>query len=129
VTIAYHAVLHFLEVLPIQPKLTVGQPGDAYEQEADRIAEQVTNISGSQIQRACDCGDTCSKCRRESDPNGHLQMQSLSVSRVAQAKAPVSVSMHSDNEKIATAENKLETLVNSFPKQVSGSPVSYENTG
>ena len=27
--------------LPLQPKLTVGQPGDRYEQEADRVAEHV----------------------------------------------------------------------------------------
>ena len=28
---------------PIRPKLTIGKPGDKYEQEADRIAEQVMN--------------------------------------------------------------------------------------
>ncbi|MBD1924414.1 DUF4157 domain-containing protein [Microcoleus sp. FACHB-831] len=29
--------------LPIQTKLTIGQPGDQYEQEADRVAEQVVS--------------------------------------------------------------------------------------
>ncbi|WP_299488045.1 DUF4157 domain-containing protein [Acaryochloris sp. IP29b_bin.137] len=28
---------------PIQPKLTIGEPGDKYEQEADRVAKQVVN--------------------------------------------------------------------------------------
>src|SRR5215212_9756980 len=31
----------------IQPKLKVSQPGDLYEQEADKVAEQVTRISAS----------------------------------------------------------------------------------
>jgi len=33
--------------LTIQPKLTIGQPNDKYEQEADRIADQVMKISVS----------------------------------------------------------------------------------
>jgi hypothetical protein len=30
---------------PVQPKLTVGQPNDQYEQEADRVAEQVMSMA------------------------------------------------------------------------------------
>lgn len=30
--------------LAIQPKLTVGQPGDRYEQEADRVAEHILRM-------------------------------------------------------------------------------------
>lgn len=41
-TIAQHA---------IQTKLQIGQPGDIYEQEADRIAEQVMGMSEPQVQR------------------------------------------------------------------------------
>ena len=33
---------------PIQAKLTIGQPGDKYEQEADRVADQVVRISKPQ---------------------------------------------------------------------------------
>jgi len=39
------------ELLPIQPKLSIGTPGDKYEQEADQIAEEVVsqiNTSGIQ---------------------------------------------------------------------------------
>lgn len=61
----------------LQAKLTIGQPGDKYEQEADRVAEQVMRMpepiplagqtlaaSGEPptIQRAC------SKCRRAAQP-------------------------------------------------------------
>jgi hypothetical protein len=35
-----------------QPKLTIGQPDDKYEQEADRVAEQVTHMSEPSVQRA-----------------------------------------------------------------------------
>nr|CBH39167.1 hypothetical membrane protein [uncultured archaeon] len=35
----------------IQAKLAVGQPGDIYEQEADRVAEQVMRIPEPQVQR------------------------------------------------------------------------------
>ena len=35
----------------IQAKLVVGQPGDVYEQEADRVAEQVISMPEHQVQR------------------------------------------------------------------------------
>ncbi len=34
-----------------QTKLTIGQPNDKYEQEADRVAEQIMRTSDSDIQR------------------------------------------------------------------------------
>ncbi|MEW6417504.1 MAG: hypothetical protein AB1480_05205 [Nitrospirota bacterium] len=34
----------------IQPKLTIGQPNDIYEQEADRIADQVMQMPDPAIQ-------------------------------------------------------------------------------
>jgi hypothetical protein len=64
----------------IQTKLVVNQPGDVYEQEADRVAEAV--ISGSselpnkhfsqesapaQVQRACSCGGTCDECQGKTE--------------------------------------------------------------
>ncbi len=67
--------------LRLQPKLTVNEPGDAYEKEADRVAEQVMRMpkpgaaaapgpSGQaggapDLQRACDCGGTCDDCRKQ----------------------------------------------------------------
>lgn len=36
----------------IQPKLTVNPPNDRYEQEADRVAEQVMRMPAPAIQRA-----------------------------------------------------------------------------
>jgi hypothetical protein len=40
---------------PIQPKLTIGQPKDKYEQEADRVADQVMRMPEPTVQRKTDC--------------------------------------------------------------------------
>lgn len=37
--------------LPVQTKLTLGQPGDKYEQEADRVADVVMSMSEPRVQR------------------------------------------------------------------------------
>jgi hypothetical protein len=39
----------------VQTKLTVGAPGDRFEQEADRVAERVMSMPESRVQRACAC--------------------------------------------------------------------------
>ncbi|GEM_PF-3341245 len=45
-----------INLFPIQPKLKLGPPGDRYEQEADRVAEQVVQMV-----------TPCPKCRVESE--------------------------------------------------------------
>ncbi len=40
---------------PIQAKLQIGQPGDKYEQEADRIADQVMRMPDPGIQNQANC--------------------------------------------------------------------------
>lgn len=47
----------------IQTKLAVNAPGDQYEQEADRVAEQVMRMPEPQLQRACACGGGCPRCQ------------------------------------------------------------------
>jgi len=56
----------------LQPKLTINQPGDQYEQEADRVAEQVMrmpNPSAPVVQRKC------ASCQEEENPKNQLQRQ------------------------------------------------------
>lgn len=52
-----------------QAKLAINQPGDPYEQEADRVAEQIMRMPAPTLQRACaQCaagGTPCPKCRAE----------------------------------------------------------------
>jgi Domain of unknown function (DUF4157) len=49
----------------VQAKLTVGPPGDSYEQEADRVSERVLRMHEPQQQRVCACGGGCSPCQTE----------------------------------------------------------------
>jgi hypothetical protein len=55
----------------IQTKLAINKPGDAYEQEADRIATQVMRMPALQLQGACSCGGRCPTC--QTGQSGHTQ--------------------------------------------------------
>ncbi|KAF5424766.1 hypothetical protein C5S42_12595 [Candidatus Methanomarinus sp.] len=50
-TIGNQAVSRLLESGTLQAKLKIGQPGDIYEQEADRMAERVMHMPEPQVQR------------------------------------------------------------------------------
>jgi hypothetical protein len=63
----------------IQPKLTINQPGDEYEQEADRISEQVMQIPEPQLQRACACGGACSERQKEQPDDETVRVQRIHV--------------------------------------------------
>ena len=57
----------------MQPKLKVNIPRDSYEQEADRIADQVMRMSDRPLQHACACGGSCRKCSLEQQSQEQLQ--------------------------------------------------------
>lgn len=44
--------MHGAKPLPLQPKLTVNQPNDQYEQEADRVADQVMRMAALPMKQA-----------------------------------------------------------------------------
>jgi hypothetical protein len=50
-TVGNQAVQRLFKSGVIQAKLKIGQPGDKYEQEADRVAEQIIRMPEPQIQR------------------------------------------------------------------------------
>ena len=52
-TAGNHAVQRLIKSGALQAKLKIGQPNDIYEQEADRVAEQVMRMPDSVIQRKC----------------------------------------------------------------------------
>lgn len=56
----------WLSLLYLQPKLSLGTPGDRYEQEADRVAEGATSAAPTKLRRSCSCGGTCSGCQAAS---------------------------------------------------------------
>jgi hypothetical protein len=72
----------------IQRKLTVNAPGDAYEQEADRVAEQVMRMPEQQtasmpqsfgraagVQCECACGGSCDDCKKKNRGEEHAKVQ------------------------------------------------------
>ena len=65
-----HIPLHLKSPANVQAKLTVGPPGDIYEQKADCVSEQVMRMPEPQLQGAC-CG--CPKCRKEQGCHEQLQ--------------------------------------------------------
>ena len=46
-TVGNQAVERLFKSGVLQAKLKIGQPGDVYEQEADRVAEQVLRMAGA----------------------------------------------------------------------------------
>ena len=57
----------------IQAKMKVGQPGDVYEQEADRVSDQVMHMSVPYPQDACPSGGGCPEYQEEYNSHLHLQ--------------------------------------------------------
>jgi hypothetical protein len=60
----------FLTSQVIQAKLTVSQPGDPYEEEADRVADEVMRMpEPGMVQRKCAAceagGGSCPECADE----------------------------------------------------------------
>lgn len=59
------------EELPaaLQTKLAINQPGDVFEQEADRVADAVMSggSAPATAQRTCACGGTCDDCQRKAE--------------------------------------------------------------
>jgi Domain of unknown function (DUF4157) len=74
----------------IQTKLAINEPGDQYEQEADRISQQVMRMPEPQLQRACACGGACAKCQMEQVGQEHerLQTKRVQASDTGQTTAP-----------------------------------------
>jgi hypothetical protein len=62
----------------VQPKLTIGAPSDRYEQEADRVADQVMNLQNPKEQRQQAFGKQESKLQRSAaTENGTPDIQRL----------------------------------------------------
>ena len=84
----------FGSLRPLKTKLTINEPGDEYEQEADRVAEQVMRMPDPAIrlQRKCGCGgsgSSCEECGEAGSPVIRLQSAERSntaLQRVAEPK-------------------------------------------
>jgi len=74
----------------MQAKLAINKPGDEYEQEADRVTEQVMRMPEPKLQRACACGGPCPKCkaRQLSQESERLQTKRVRAGNTEQVPAP-----------------------------------------
>jgi hypothetical protein len=74
------ATAALLRSMRIQPKLTISDPGDPTEEEADRVAEQVMRMPAPAA-AGCSCGGTCDDCQQKST----LRRSALGASASADA--------------------------------------------
>lgn len=88
--------------LMLQTKLTVNQPGDMYEQEADRVADQVMRMpepgrvaasaaAGStlNLQRKCSCESSGTKCAACAEEQESLLQRSASDPAAVESAPPI----------------------------------------
>ncbi|MBI3934609.1 MAG: DUF4157 domain-containing protein [Acidobacteria bacterium] len=95
----------------VQAELTVNQPGDIYEQEADRVSEQVMRMPEPQLRRACPCGGGCPECQTEQPGQEHerLQTKRVQASDPGQTAAPPIV-----HEVLSSPGRPLEPTARAF---------------
>lgn len=110
--------------LLFQPKLTVNIPGDQYEQEADRIAEQVMRMPDPQVQRQCSCGGStksgeCPECKKKKKEES-IKLQRASTSSIGGMSAPPIV-----NEILSSSGAPLPTTTRSFMESRFGQDFSH----
>lgn len=98
------------EEFKVQTKLKVSEPGDVYEQEADRISDQVMRMPEPQFQRAS-AGEACAGCQAEqpsSEPE-RVQTKRIGSSELGQT-APPSIA----NEVLRSPGQTLDSPTRSF---------------
>lgn len=71
----------------LQAKLAVSSPGDAYEQEADRVTDQVMRMPGPAAWTPCACGGDCPRCSAKAARPGPMRREAMRLGREA-APAP-----------------------------------------
>jgi Domain of unknown function (DUF4157) len=70
---------HPKSLASIQTKLAVSSPGDIYEQEADRVAEQVMRMQEPGLRRACHCGGGCPSCQENAAVKHALKVRTPDI--------------------------------------------------
>lgn len=82
--------IHPLAVGAIQTKLSINTPGDEYEHEADRVADQVMRMPEQKLQRTCACGGGCPVCQKEQtgQERARLQTKRLQSAGAGRTEAP-----------------------------------------
>lgn len=95
----------------VQVKLAIDMPRDQYEQEAERVSDQVMRMPPPQIQRACACGGGCPRCRTKQPGEEHdgVQVKRVESSDLAQTVVPAIV-----HEVLSSPGQSLDTVTRVF---------------
>jgi hypothetical protein len=108
-TLLAHELTHVVQQTGnVRAKLTIGQPGDRYEQEADRVAEQVVRMpESSGVEQAGRARTMCPECEEEQS----LQTSTTSLQRglaTSGSSGAAQSLMETDEGTETIAVNRLE---------------------
>jgi len=108
----------------LQTKLAVNQPGDEYEQEADRISEQVMRMPEPQARvqpaRGSDGTGTQHQRRQQPQEHEHIQTKRVQATDTGQITAPPSV-----HEVLGSPGQPLDPATRAFMEPRFGRDFSY----
>ena len=108
----------------LQTKLAVNQPGDEYEQEADRISEQIMRMPepAARVQPARGSDGTGTQHQRRQQPqeHEHIQTKRVQASDTGQTTAPPSV-----HEVLGSPGQPLDPATRAFMEPRFGRDFSY----
>jgi hypothetical protein len=77
----------------IQTKLTISEPGDAMEQEAERVAQEATGGHED-----CECGGTCDECQAHAARKVQTKLNAGAITRSVQRRAESSADASDDSD-------------------------------
>jgi hypothetical protein len=100
---------------PFQAKLTINEPGDPYEQEADRVAEQVMRMPEPAIRLQRKCGhasSSCQACTECTDEGVRVQRRVTNTANATDTSAPSIV-----DDVLRTTGQPLDRSTRSFMEQ------------
>ncbi|OUC11762.1 MAG: hypothetical protein B0A82_26620 [Alkalinema sp. CACIAM 70d] len=108
----------------VQAKLTIGQPNDQYEQEADRVADQVMRMPEPNIQRMCPECKCKEEMQRQPIQEDEKKQSTLQTKPLAESITPMVKRLpgSAEEEKKKQGEETLQ------PKTTSSEPPTASNT-
>ena len=111
---------HYVSQIPVYSKAPVklqaklmGNPGDVYEQEADRVSERVMRMPERWLQHACACGGGCPKCRSQREQPSQ-NTERLQTKHVRESDADVSEAPPAVNGVIRSPSQPLDPTARAF---------------
>lgn len=106
-----------------QPKLSIGAPGDRYEQEADAMAERVVNRHARPAIQA-----RCAECEREGPVLTKLQRQEMPEEEEMQMK-PLIQRMGPEEEEEMQAKPMLQRMGPEEEEEMQAKPLMRQGNG